>query len=469
MAKNGRPSQHDVARLAQVSHQTVSRVLNDREGVGPGTRRRVHEVMAALGYRPDESARALVTRRSTVIGVAVARVDLYRQARIVSSVERAARERGYTTRLRAIDDLAPRSVGAALADLLDAAVAGVVIAAPVRRSGAPTAGRVPAVSIDGDPRGAWSVLASDQRAGAALLTRHLLRLGHRTVHHVAGPATWRCSQERLDGWEQALLEAGAPVPAVVRGDWSARSGYARGRHLARDERVTAVFAANDAMALGVVRAVQDCGRGVPTDVSVAGFDDVPQAAFYGPGLTSVRQDLARLGASGVEVVLAMVAGGRGGPDEQPATLPPSLLVRRASTGPPQARRQGTTSSADDLVSRTPPTTTSRRRRRARLTVDPARATRPVDRSSTTPPTATSAHPDALGRRDAEPMTALRWTLPGAATEPVDAASDGRHEGVRQLGEHRQQRPGTPSRRSGWAARSWRPACCKGAAAWTGDT
>jgi DNA-binding LacI/PurR family transcriptional regulator len=149
------------------------------------------------------------------------------------------------------------------------------------------------VAVEAGPDESVPVVTVDQVAGAAAATRHLLELGHRTVWHVAGPADWLEARQRVDGWMAALEAAGAAPPPLVAGDWSASSGYEIGKRLASVRDVTAVFAANDQMALGILRAMHEAGRDVPRDLSVVGFDDIPEAQFFTPPLTTVHQDFQR--------------------------------------------------------------------------------------------------------------------------------------------------------------------------------
>jgi DNA-binding LacI/PurR family transcriptional regulator len=195
---------------------------------------------------------------------------------------------------------------------------------------------VPLVAVQvGGGKGCPSV-GVDQEAGARLLTRHLLQLGHRTVHHVAGPADSQEARGRIDGWRRELEAVGAPVHEPLRGDWTPSAGHAAGRQLAERMRsgdvVTAVFAANDQMALGLLAALHEEGLSVPGDVSLVGFDDLPEAPYFTPPLTTVRQDFAELGRRGVQLVLALLEGVQSDPEP----VAPSLIVR-ASTGPPPAR------------------------------------------------------------------------------------------------------------------------------------
>jgi DNA-binding LacI/PurR family transcriptional regulator len=177
----------------------------------------------------------------------------------------------------------------------------------------------------------------DQETGARLAIRHLLALGHRTVHHVGGPADSQEARGRMAGWRSELEAAGAPVPEILRGDWTPSSGYAAGRKLAAriraGEDITAVFLANDQMALGLLAALHEEGLEIPDDVSVVGFDDLPEAPYFTPPLTTVRQDFAELGRRGVQQVLSLLAG----ENMHPEPVPAPLLVR-ASTGPARPTR-----------------------------------------------------------------------------------------------------------------------------------
>jgi DNA-binding LacI/PurR family transcriptional regulator len=179
----------------------------------------------------------------------------------------------------------------------------------------------------------FPAVAVDHRAGAERAVRHLLSLGHETVVHLAGPADWVDASGRVDGWRAALEAAGREVPEMPAGDWSARSGYEHGRQIAADREVTAVFAANDAMALGLLRALREAGRDVPGEVSVVGFDDVPEAAYFPPPLTTVRQNFAEVGRRAFDLLIERIGAARAA---EPRTgtrrvVEPELVVRE-STG-----------------------------------------------------------------------------------------------------------------------------------------
>ncbi|MHA6625647.1 LacI family DNA-binding transcriptional regulator [Pseudonocardia sichuanensis] len=340
------PVMTDVARVAGVSHQTVSRVVNGSPHVSGPTRARVLAAMEQLGYRRNAVARALATRRSGALGVITFDTVLYGPVSTLYSVEQAASTVGMGVSIAVVEKISSDAVERALSRLQDQSVEGVVaLAAQQDAVDVLTAELrpVPTVFVGGVLGGGSGgevapvpAIGIDQRGGAARATEHLLGLGHRTVHHIAGPDDWLDARWRVEGWRAALIAAGAPVPEPERGDWSARSGFAAAqRLLAADPGLTAVFAANDHMALGALRALDEAGRRVPEDVSVVGFDDVPEAEFFRPPLTTVRQHFPEAGRRAVRLLLDIIR-----PDEAAGTgtdsaldlVPTELLVRR-STGP----------------------------------------------------------------------------------------------------------------------------------------
>ncbi|MER7168503.1 LacI family DNA-binding transcriptional regulator [Micromonospora sp. NPDC000207] len=325
----------DVARLAGVSHQTVSRVLNGHPNVREQTRLRVQAAIAELRYRPNRAARALVTGRSQVMGVVALNTILYGPASLLSAFEIAAAEAGFAVSVGNVRSLDRRSIAEAVERHLAHRVAGIVVIAPVESAGEaleclPT--DVPLVTVDGDPRRLLPLVTVDQVEGARQATRHLLDAGHRTVWHISGPADWFDSAGRIEGWRSALLAAGAEVPPVLQADWSAASGYRCGQMLARMPAVTAVFAANDHLALGVVRALHEHGRRVPADVSVVGFDDVPEAGYFIPPLTTVRPDFGAVGTASLSLLLEQIESGADRALRH--TIAPTLIVRDSVAAPP---------------------------------------------------------------------------------------------------------------------------------------
>jgi DNA-binding LacI/PurR family transcriptional regulator len=191
---------------------------------------------------------------------------------------------------------------------------------------------VPLVTVDGDPTRADALVTVDQVAGARAATQHLLDAGHRTVWHVSGPSDWYDAAGRIEGWRQALHAAGAEVPPLLPADWSAAAGYSAGQMLARMPEVTAVFAANDHLALGILRALSERGRRVPHDVSLVGFDDVPEAAYFIPPLTTVRPDFDAVAQAGLDLLLAQMGDdGRAAPGR--VVLAPDLIIRDSVAAP----------------------------------------------------------------------------------------------------------------------------------------
>lgn len=325
----------DVARLAGVSHQTVSRVLNGHPSVRPETRTRVVAAMRALNYRRNLAARTLVTRRSRTLGLVAFETTLFGPAATLYGVEQAARDAGYFVSVASVRSLDRDSVLAAIDRLCEQSVEGIVAIAPKRSvisALAQAPAGLPVVGVGG-AGAAVPTVRIDNVAGADLATRHLLALGHRSVHHVAGPPDWPEARARLDGWRAALRAAGAPVPPPHRGDWSARSGYQHGQRLAADPSVTAVFCANDQIALGVLRALHEADRRVPGEVSVVGFDDLPESAYFIPPLTTVRQDFAELGRRSLELLVDQLAGADR--VSRRILLTPEFVPRASSAPPPR--------------------------------------------------------------------------------------------------------------------------------------
>lgn len=322
----------DVARRAGVSVMTVSRVLNGYPGVTVETRRRVERAMTALDYRANTAARVLAGGRSRTLGVIAVETEQFGPSHTLFGIEAAAREAGHRVTFVTAD----RSGGdmtSTLEHLRTSHTEGVIVVAPVRQVVDAVTGvdpGVPLVVVGGDPEMDVATVTIDQQMGARLATQHLIELGHPTVHHVRGPKDWIDADARVGGWSDALRSSRAPRRREIVGDWGARSGYAAGERLAREGGVTAVFAANDQMALGIVRALHDGGRAVPADVSVVGFDDTPESAYFIPALTTIRQNLGEVGRRSVQLMLSII-------DDSVAerhVVVAAELVRRESTAPP---------------------------------------------------------------------------------------------------------------------------------------
>jgi len=327
----------DVARLAGVSQQTVSRVVNGAENVAPEIRERVELAITQLRYRRNPAAAALASNRTMTLGVVSYALSVYGPSVALYGVSEAARRYGYSTRLVTLRSLDFSSIKESFDSIGPDTVDGVILLAPLHEALRALDGldrELPVVTFEqGSPPSPTSI-SIDEVHGAKMAVRHLLELGHETVWHVQGPAGWMASDARARGWAEQLSAAGrfAPTP-IVAADWSPSEGYRIGSKLAAISGVTAVFAASDSFALGVVKALDDAGMNVPADISVVGFDDVKEAAFFRPALTTVTLDFEALGQIAVDRILAMIT-------EQTAEdcplLEPTLVVRD-STAPPRSR------------------------------------------------------------------------------------------------------------------------------------
>ncbi|HEV2537219.1 MAG TPA: LacI family DNA-binding transcriptional regulator [Streptosporangiaceae bacterium] len=327
------PVMADVARLAGVSHQTVSRVLNEHPNVRPLTRDRVLAAIRELAYRPNAAARTLVTRRTHTFGVITADTMLYGPTSMLYGFERAAHD-SYFVSVASLPALDRRSMLDAVDRFLGQGIEGIVVIATVDTAVAALGHvppEVPLVAVGCGTRASVTSVAIDNVAGAAAATRYLLGLGHQSVFHVAGPTNCLDARERAEGWRQALRETGAVEPEVLVGDWSASSGYRLGTQLGDEPGLTAVFCGNDTMALGVIRALAERGLRVPEDVSIIGFDDVPEAGYYRPPLTTVRQDFGEVGRQALSTLVDRMSGAI--PAGPRVRVAPELIVRASAARP----------------------------------------------------------------------------------------------------------------------------------------
>ncbi|MFC4138919.1 MULTISPECIES: LacI family DNA-binding transcriptional regulator [unclassified Microbacterium] len=305
------PSIRDVARLAGVSHQTVSRVLNDHHSIRPETKAKVLDAIAVLDYRPNLAARALVTSRSNTLGILSATIGEFGPASSIAGIEEAARAEGYSVSTLNLPATTPEAIGAAVRQLVREHVDGIIVLAPQVRVFHVLRGMnsaVPFVTLQTASGFDGVSLAADQVAGARRVTEHLIGLGHVDILHLAGPQDWIEAESRMRGYLEALLDADLPTIPPVRGDWTADFGRFAGEELARRRDFTAVFAANDLMAIGLMHGFRSSGLRVPEDVSVVGFDDIPVAAHVFPTLTTVHQDFPALGRRAVQLLLAEIRG-----------------------------------------------------------------------------------------------------------------------------------------------------------------
>lgn len=327
------PNIRDVARAAGVSHQTVSRVINGHPNLRDSTRRRVLEAMEELRFRPNRAARALVTSESRIIGALVSSGAEYGPTASLQAVQTAAHEAGYVVDTVHIDHADRASVEAALDRLVGHAVEGLVLLAPQSRTLEvieQLSIRIPFVTVH-SLHGADHRMSVDQMAGARLATRHLLELGHRRVLHVPGSEGWVETDARREGYREEMAAWGLEPVLAAAGEWTAESGYRVGLALRERRDFSAVVCGNDHIALGLVHAFAEAGLRVPEDLSVVGFDDVPESAHFLPPLTTIRQDFPELGRRCLAVLLAELRG------DEPVRIEdvaPELVRRRSTAAHP---------------------------------------------------------------------------------------------------------------------------------------
>jgi LacI family transcriptional regulator len=324
----------DVARAASVSVATVSRVLNDSGPVRQDTQRRIRTVVARLHYSPHGAARSLITRRTNTLGVLLP--DLYGEffSELIRGIDSAARERGYHVLVSGSHS--DKGEIEAVVRATRGRVDGLIVMSPdldARALRTNLTGGLPILLLNGEGR-RFDSIRVDNYGGAVAMVRHLIGLGHRRIAHVSGPAGNRDAAERLRGYRDAIRSAPGPArkPLVIEGDFREEAGYRAGISLLeRKDPPTAVFAANDSMAIGLLAAFQESGVRVPGDVAVAGFDDIPIARFTTPALSTVRVPISELGSKATRRLLEHLTASNGHAVRH-ETLATTLIVRESSGG-----------------------------------------------------------------------------------------------------------------------------------------
>jgi DNA-binding LacI/PurR family transcriptional regulator len=331
-----------VAREAGVSSQTVSRVINNRQEITPETRQHVQEVIKRLGYQPNAIARSLIQRRSHTLGVVTSGLEYFGPSHILIGVEQGANQAGLSILLNLIHQPETKDIGTIVNGLISRQVEGIIWAVPDIgdnrawfQENLPQLS-IPVVFLSTQPRENLNVVEIDNRHGAYIATRHLLEKGYRKIGHIAGPLTWWAARERCRGWQGALTDAGISFgdDQIVEGNWSAKSGEQGLQGLLRKfPDVQAVFACNDQMALGVMRAARSLGKRIPQDLAIVGFDDIPESAFYFPPLTTIRQGLYELGHVAVQTFMKVRQAEQRDeslPTAQTVMLQPQLVMREST-------------------------------------------------------------------------------------------------------------------------------------------
>ena len=326
---------NDVADLAGVSYQTVSRVINDMPHVAPRTRKRVQQVLQRVGFRPNMTARQLASRRSTTVGLVTFATGYYGPSQILANSEQAAKEVGLSFMFTGIVDQSTRQIRRAVDELCAHQVCGILIHLPLAinlRDLQDVCRNVPVIAVDSDLGFRCPSVLIDQQLGSQMATRHLIDLGHRNIAYLRGPVFWRVARVRYAGWQKELKAARLPPGPVVDGDWTAESGFEAARKLISNHwgKFTAVVAANDQMALGAIRAFERSSIRIPQNVSIVGFDDIPEAGFFGPPLSTIKQDFAALGRLSIQCLTAQAEASRATPLTR--TIQP-FFVERESAAP----------------------------------------------------------------------------------------------------------------------------------------
>ena len=332
----------EVASVAGVSTQTVSRVINERPDVSPETRQKVQEVIKRLSYQPSALARSLISQRSHTLGVVISGLRHIGPSRTLSGITSAAEEAGYSILLKEMPSYDTEDITPIVRAFLSRHVDGIIWAVPevgdnrkwVNRP--PTDMEVPLVYLTMEPHENLSVVAIDNYLGGRMAMSHLLEQGYRRIGHICGPLDWWEARQRMSAWKDALMEAGLEPHdhQCVEGTWSSASGaLAIEKLFDQYPEMDAVFIANDQMALGAMQFFAEKKISIPEDVGIVGFDNIPESAFFFPALTTVQQDQHNVAKIAVVEVIKIIESGWQGlepVDPKSIVLPPALIVRQSS-------------------------------------------------------------------------------------------------------------------------------------------
>ncbi len=340
--KTERVTMKDVATIADVSTQTVSRVVNDHPDVAPETRSRVQKVIAQVGYRPNFLARSLISQRSYTLGVVIAGLKLVGPLTLLSGISTAAEEAGYSLLLMELPSFDTDNIEPIFDGLLSRQVDGIIWAVPEVQDNRrwlheiSQNRNIPLVFMTMEPVEGVTVVSVNNYLGGRLAAAHLLEQGYKQIAHIAGPLDWWESRQRMQGWRDVLTEAGFEEPDqhMVMGDWSPTSGAENVKRLLSDHpEIDSIFVANDQMSLGVFQVLHQAGIRVPGDIGVVGFDNIQDSAHYWPSLTTVQQDQLTVGNIAVKELIANIDQQNQGlePISPNAILVDPILVVRDSS------------------------------------------------------------------------------------------------------------------------------------------
>jgi len=341
--KSARPTIKEVASIAGVSTQTVSRVINERPDVSPETRRRVQEVIKELNYRPSALARSLISHRSHTLGVVTAGLDYIGPSRTLSGIASAAENAGYSVLLKELPSFDTKEISPIFQAFLSRHVDGIIWAVPEvgdnRKwvNNPPIDVGIPLVYLTMEPRNNLSIASIDNYQGGRIAVSHLLEQGYQKVGHISGPLDWWEARQRKAAWNDVLSEAGFQVrdDQWVEGNWSSESGALGFERLLRQyPGMEAVFVGNDQMALGVIQTARQKGLRIPEEIGLVGFDNIPESAYFCPPLTTIQQDQYSLAKLAVEEIIKTIESIWNGMElDVPAKniiLPPTLVARQSS-------------------------------------------------------------------------------------------------------------------------------------------
>jgi DNA-binding LacI/PurR family transcriptional regulator len=327
---------HDVAEYSGVSYQTVSRVVNHHPNVSPDTRERVQSAIDTLGYKPNKVAKSLAAKQSNTLALITFGMDYYGPTQMILNIERISKELNYDLIFSNVHESSGEQIGKVLESLSGRQVDGIVAILPVEGATyeelASLCPDIPIVQIDPKIDPTLPSVVVEQYYGSQMITEYLIQLGHRRIAEISGPLNWFGAQARHQQWQETMRHAGLLTDLSVEGEWTPHSGYGAVQHLlTQSSDFTAIVAGNDQMALGAIHALREHDLRVPEDVSVVGFDDMPEAAYFQPPLTTIRQDFSQLGVIAVEYLLERIAN--------PLTplkqhvIYPQLIIRESATSP----------------------------------------------------------------------------------------------------------------------------------------
>ena len=321
---------YDVAKLAGVSHQTVSRVINNAENIREETRQKVLDAMASLKYQPNRAARSLATARSKLIGVLTSDAGIFSAENLRLAIDTETRAEGYFAVAVRVDGDSEDSIESAVKQLKQLGVEAIIVIAPQTRVVDVVKlidPKMPMVTIDFIDRPDVFSVSIDNYSGARVATRHLIQNGHKRILHIAGPANQYESAERYRGYQDEMLASGLRPLKAVQGDWTAETGFNIGNALVKKNRnYTAIFACNDNIALGLLHAFTAKGLHVPKELSIIGFDDAPESAYFTPPLTTMHQDFGVIGRRAVALLFEELAGV---PNIRREQVLPTLTIRKS--------------------------------------------------------------------------------------------------------------------------------------------